>query len=261
MESLGNNVWLSIINIIYIIHSTEDLEQMANLVLKQLCWIIPYDNAIMLFAMDDRQPPRRPVAINFEEKYITQFLANYKKYDCTFGLKLGGSSIVYKESDVVDQRIWKQSNFYKEFCEPNKIGYVLQMVLCYRNQFLGNVILFRQYGTINAIDFNDRDIFILNLLKEHLTIGIARLEKKKIEYEEEETENKQDAINQCIQRYHLTAREGEILGLLIQGNSTGQICDKLFMTVNTLKKHISNMYKKLEITSRSQLQQVVYKEK
>jgi len=50
----------------------------------------------------------------------------------------------------------------------------------------------------------------------------------------------------------LSDREREILGLIVQGLSTEQIADKLFVTRTTIRNHISHIYEKLHVHSKSQ---------
>ncbi len=48
----------------------------------------------------------------------------------------------------------------------------------------------------------------------------------------------------------LTSRELEILQLMSQGYSNQKIADKLYVSINTIKTHISNLFDKLEVRSR-----------
>jgi len=50
----------------------------------------------------------------------------------------------------------------------------------------------------------------------------------------------------------LTPREAEVLRLIASGRSNQQIADELGITVNTIERHIANIYRKLQITSRTQ---------
>ncbi len=50
----------------------------------------------------------------------------------------------------------------------------------------------------------------------------------------------------------LTVREQEILGLISVGQSNQDISDKLFISLSTVKTHISNIYKKINTTNRVQ---------
>jgi DNA-binding NarL/FixJ family response regulator len=50
--------------------------------------------------------------------------------------------------------------------------------------------------------------------------------------------------------YRLTRRESEILDLLAQGFRNKEIADKLFLSANTIRTHIYNIYEKLHVQSR-----------
>jgi DNA-binding NarL/FixJ family response regulator len=50
----------------------------------------------------------------------------------------------------------------------------------------------------------------------------------------------------------LSPREVEVLALVTQGMSNQDIADRLFLTINTLKSHIRQAYKKIGVTSRAQ---------
>ena len=50
----------------------------------------------------------------------------------------------------------------------------------------------------------------------------------------------------------LTAREREVLRLLVSGASNREIADQLVLSVNTVKKHVFNICSKLNVQSRTQ---------
>lgn len=49
------------------------------------------------------------------------------------------------------------------------------------------------------------------------------------------------------EQFDLTAREKEILELLVKGNSYKMIADKCDVTIDTVKKHLQNIYHKLHV--------------
>jgi DNA-binding NarL/FixJ family response regulator len=51
----------------------------------------------------------------------------------------------------------------------------------------------------------------------------------------------------------LTAREQEVAKLLIVGDTYKQIAHSLFISPDTVRQHIKNIYRKLQINSRIQL--------
>ena len=50
----------------------------------------------------------------------------------------------------------------------------------------------------------------------------------------------------------ISKREYEVLELMAQGNSNQEIADKLFVSLNTIKTHSSNLFVKLEVKRRTQ---------
>ena len=53
-------------------------------------------------------------------------------------------------------------------------------------------------------------------------------------------------------KFILSEREVEILLLVEQGLSDGQIADKVFLSIHTVKWHLRNIYHKLQVRSRTQ---------
>jgi len=59
-------------------------------------------------------------------------------------------------------------------------------------------------------------------------------------------------LDQLKQTHFLTDRELQVLKFITEGYSNQQIAEKLFVSVSTVKYHVSNLYFKLEIKNRSQ---------
>ena len=55
-----------------------------------------------------------------------------------------------------------------------------------------------------------------------------------------------------LEKLGLSKRELEILGLINDGLSNQQIADKLFVSENTVKKHVSNLFFKLDVERRTE---------
>lgn len=64
-----------------------------------------------------------------------------------------------------------------------------------------------------------------------------------------------------INEYGLTTREKEVLYALIDGLSYKKIAEKYFVSVSTVRTHITNIYQKLHVNSRSQAVAKVLKQK
>ncbi|UCE75494.1 MAG: helix-turn-helix transcriptional regulator, partial [Methanomassiliicoccales archaeon] len=60
-------------------------------------------------------------------------------------------------------------------------------------------------------------------------------------------------LNNFAQQHEISQRELEVIKLLLQGKNNKEIQDILFISFNTVKNHIYNMYQKLGVNSRGQL--------
>ena len=60
-------------------------------------------------------------------------------------------------------------------------------------------------------------------------------------------------VQNAQQDLGLTARETDILRLMLQGCSNQEICDRLYISLGTVKAHTHNIFQKLNINRRSQL--------
>jgi DNA-binding NarL/FixJ family response regulator len=62
-----------------------------------------------------------------------------------------------------------------------------------------------------------------------------------------------------IEDYLLSTREIEILKEIVSGNNPAEIAEKLFISPNTVRTHVNNIYKKLHLNSRSQVINLAHK--
>ncbi len=60
-------------------------------------------------------------------------------------------------------------------------------------------------------------------------------------------------INTFSTKYKLTARETELLGLMLAGMTNAQISEHAFISINTAKSHTHNIYQKCEARNKLQL--------
>lgn len=61
------------------------------------------------------------------------------------------------------------------------------------------------------------------------------------------------AINETeLKKLNLTTREYEVLQLLTQGNTNAEVASKLFLSLSTVKTHVSNLFVKMNVKNRTQ---------
>lgn len=84
-------------------------------------------------------------------------------------------------------------------------------------------------------------------------VGLALIFQKKRTRENPEP----ISWEQVVSTFELTARESEVLRLLSSGMTNKEIGEALFVSQNTVKTHLSNIYTKLNVQRRTQAVQKV----
>ena len=70
-------------------------------------------------------------------------------------------------------------------------------------------------------------------------------------------EDSRDLSGRLLESFNISPREEEIIHLILQGMSNKEIQEALFISHNTVKNHVYNIYQKMNIKSRLQLVSVV----
>ena len=68
----------------------------------------------------------------------------------------------------------------------------------------------------------------------------------------------EEIMNSFKAKYVLSGREMDVLELLVDGNSNAEIADRLYVSENTVRFHVSNILKKTGCKSRKELSSLVY---
>lgn len=241
MRTLETNDWMVLNSIIYKIYTTEKSSIMRRQLLEQMKMILDFDSAdFYLAARDGKKGLISPVTYSCDEN----FCADYEELDYSRGIMYSGKCLVYRETDIITDEKRVQTEYYNKIYRANNWHYSLQMILAYNKKFMGVVTFYRTIGKDN---FQYDDIFLLDIIKEHLAYRLYRDWSENAQTEEKIT------ITEAVEKYHLTKREHTILHLLMQGKDNDQICEEISISVNTLKKHILNIYHKLGIKNRVQM--------
>ncbi|WZL74686.1 response regulator transcription factor [Clostridiaceae bacterium 35-E11] len=71
--------------------------------------------------------------------------------------------------------------------------------------------------------------------------------------------NKKGKIDDAYSKDKLTRREYEVLSLIAEGKNNREIAEDLFISEKTVKNHVSNIFKKIEVNDRTQAAIYAYK--
>lgn len=249
MKELETKDWIILNNIIYEVYTTQDLKTMQRNIMEHLRPLIDYDAAdFCLAARDQSNRLEDAVAIGCDEKLAL----NNDDIDYSREIMYSGRSLVYRESDIMTESARVQTEYYKKVYVANGFHYSIQMVVGYEGRFSGVVTLYRKQG---REDFNYYDIFILDILKDHVAYSLhQRLYGK---------HNAADAFStsEFADSYNLTRRETEVLSHILSRQDNVAISEELAISLNTLKKHELNIYRKCGVSSRMQLFKLVQEDR
>jgi DNA-binding CsgD family transcriptional regulator len=104
----------------------------------------------------------------------------------------------------------------------------------------------------NAIDIY---IGLISVFFTVLGVWVAKqLIKPKVEtvIVEKEVPEKFEINETELQKLNLSSREYEVLQLLAKGYSNTEISEQLFLSVSTVKTHVSNLFTKMDVKNRTQ---------
>lgn len=237
------NDWILINAITYKIHAIKELTAMQLNIMEQLKFLFDFDSASFYTVTDTKTGEIGfPVGINYSIADMEKYLKVFKEVDYSKGLMTTGKNIVYRESDIMQDEFRIQTEYYQKVYIPHQWHFSLHLNICYQERFLGVMSFFRRTGKEN---FEYPSIFVLDMIKDHLAFRMYQ------EVYKQSDEKK--TVRACALEYMLTSSEEKILSLLMDGVDDQSICDRLFITQNTFKKHILNIYRKMDVNKRTQL--------
>lgn len=256
---LTQTEWEKLNELIITINNIHDSAAMRTAFLQKLMTMIDFDFSEFDIGIVKKSAAPQlvdPVIVSkfskkFEEDFIYQYENVYAPLDYVNWVFLSRESLVYRESDLLNQEARMQSPFYSNYLKVFDLVNIAGMVLVGSGVFHGAITLYKseKHG-----DFSDRDIYILKQLMPHLharfeaDAGKIRKNEKSLSY-------------MLKNQFRLTNREIEIMGYVYLGCSNAQIGAKAGITANTVKKHVYNIYEKLEIENRTQLVKFVINNK
>ena len=243
--------WERLNDLIVTINNISDSASMRTALLQKLMTLIDFD--FSEFDIATNKNPIKPQLVDpimvskfnrkFEEEFIYQYENVFAPMDYVNWVFMSAESLVYRESDLLNEEVRKQSPFYINYLKVFDLVYISGIVLASKGRFHGAISLYKQEK--NG-DFSDKDVYILKQLMPHL--------HARFDLEKQNSNKSEKSLSFMLKNlYSLTNREIEIMGYIYKGFSNAEISKNTLITVNTVKKHIYNIYEKLVIQNRTQL--------
>lgn len=187
-----------------------------------------------------------PILNNIEDKVISEYLEFFQPLDVLIpnNLSIKTDTHVVKIEDVMSLSNFVQTDFSKEFFKKHRYIDELGIYIFNKNRIVGVIGLIRKEGE-NYFSEQDRNRL--------------RFLIKPIESAFNACETLSHGSGNEKKEEHLTARERELVKLVRQGFSNKEIGEILFISINTVKKHLQNVYHKLNVTNRTELCYRIFK--
>lgn len=151
---------------------------------------------------------------------------------------------VFRDSDIISYELKEKSAIYKEWYAPQNVYYFIMISICGNGKKLGSIGFFRSK---ELGDFTDDEVSLLEIFNIHLCRRFSKLYPKGII----SSIINFDTSALCA-KYSLTKRESELIELVKAGVTREMLGSKMNISPNTVKKHISNIYRKMNITNEMQ---------
>lgn len=164
------------------------------------------------------------------------------------------------------KQLWEKSSRF-DFSHKENLNYVLAAPLLHEGQWMGSINLARQEKAFDTNDLiaceNVAKMIVVffesseKLFHNNIYFTIDNKKKNGIDLQVHGIDlpwGEQDSWEKT-----LTNREREVLQLLVDGCTYGEIASRLFVSVNTVKYHLQNIYKKAGVNSKMRLLRMLYK--
>lgn len=247
---MDKNTFFIFNDILYHLYSCHNQDDLKNLFLKRLKLLIPFSYASILLseAFNNNIPLYQSEPICFPDSFAEtekEYLAHADEDDL-FWLVNGKESTLVRESDLMGDDRRLTTSLYKKCYQKYNIYDTLQFSIIFQQNFLGILTLFR-----TKIDgtFSDEDMFYLRSLGTHLNTVVNSV----CEFQHNKLQSDAETIKILKEKYHLTAKESEILSLLFAFCSNDEIAAKMEISENTIQKHLQNLFRKLNVSSKWEL--------
>ena len=154
---------------------------------------------------------------------------------CSYPDRTGDLRAIITIADFYTSRQWHSTGMYTDLYRPKGFEHELMLSLPYgpgrRAPGPGKTLrlfLFRGPGS----DFSEADRALLTLLRPHLHQAYLDAKRRRHPIRE------------------LTPRQWQVMDLLAAGHTNAQIARRLGVSEGTIRKHLENIYRRLQVSSR-----------
>lgn len=220
------------------IDPAQQKEQLKLEILHVLAEYFGYEHALFWDVIkNDLQ--ETPTCLNIKDYTLNDYLTIYKYYDPLYPSNRLSQPAIQRMKHNNEISSDKQRFYANYFLHSHSYKDEMVMYLYENDLPIAAIGFLKKEGETH---FTNRDLWILVYLKK--TIENLYLLNRHVG---------------PIKLSHITAREEELLHYVCMGYKNAEIARQLYVSENTVKKHLQNLYRKLQVTSRTQLASEYFK--
>ncbi|QOX64255.1 hypothetical protein FRZ06_13350 [Anoxybacterium hadale] len=238
--------WMTMVQLIYRLNCIEDFLQYQSKVLEIINIIVPFDAGVFHLADQEQDgvSAGNTYGHNISEKDLNELKNGLSNNAFLKSLLLDPSGVVSRGPDL-SQFSELGLKLENEHLIPKDEQHAFSVVLNYKDELLGYLILLRQD---QEEQFNMRDKCVLENLKNHIALQLYKLSNSYVDMNR--LDNRIYVLERKLNKYGLSKRELEILALIQSGKVDSEICEELFFSTSTFKKHLNHIYGKMKVSNR-----------
>lgn len=244
---LTNNDWMYVNNLVLKINSNISNAKMREAALNSLKLKIPND-ASTFFVTNECGDLIDPIYVGLPRSIPEKYPSIWQDIDYKKWIFATGKTGVFRTSDLMDSHTFEKQKYYVDVLNKLDLYHEITVSLAYEDEFLGVITLFRSK---DRCGFTEHEAELLKMLQEHFAQRLFR--DKYLNSSTTESQLLVQAANALAKKHTLTIRETEITQLLVQNVELPCICEQLYISLSTARKHIANIYRKLDVHSHLEL--------
>lgn len=236
-QELWTNDWKNINEIILQMNSESDILKAFNRFLLDIEGLVPYEKAcIYFYDMSASETVKDYIGQGFSERELKDYERYYCNIDDVVAKMMPNKEVVIKSTEAFDIDKRKETEYFIDYVTPANTKISLDTNFRWnlenREFCIGSLDLFRNE---NDADFSEREMEICRIFQPHIELKAS---------------NYAFLFDNIADRYALTNAEQDIANMILKGYSNEQIAEEKYITISTVKKHVSRILEKSDTKSR-----------
>ncbi len=240
--------WRFITESLYYMYGAETISEFEKEALERIKVLVPSSHCLFMIINESFDKPTtftNIVSVGEEARYLDEYLSG--KYDHDPYFQYWDSfkrTSVFRDTDMMPESYRMNTPMYRDIYAKQGVHYALRIYSAHEGRIIGNISCFRPKP---QGDFSDNEVEIARVLAPHIAQKLAFLLQQ-----EPAKAFVADSVK-AFDKYRLTPKEREVVGMVLNDMTDGEIADALSISRATLKTHIYNIYRKTGVKNRVQL--------